>query len=62
MYTRLQYFSELWKEANIIMTPKPEKDIKHPKNHRSISLFNSMVKTFKKLILNRLLTQTFPKI
>ena len=50
----LNYFPTQWKEAKIIMLPKPGKDHTSPLNYRPISLLNSLGKLLEKIILKRL--------
>jgi len=59
---RLEYFPGIWKNANVVMIPKPGKDPKSPINHRPISLLNTLSKVFERLILTRLKIYTAPKI
>jgi hypothetical protein len=47
---RLSYFPSSWKEAKIIILPKPGKDIKFPQNLRSISFLPTRGKLFQKVI------------
>lgn len=58
----LEYYSDPWKEASIIMLPNSGKNTKHTSNHSPTFLLNSMSKTLEKLILNRLNIITMPKI
>ncbi|CAI6374197.1 unnamed protein product [Macrosiphum euphorbiae] len=60
--TRLEYFPNQWKIADIIMIPKPKKDPKIPTNHRPISLLNTMGKLYEKLLLSRLKSHILPQI
>jgi reverse transcriptase-like protein/endonuclease/exonuclease/phosphatase family protein len=55
---RLGYFPSRWKEAIVIMIPKPGKNHIFPQNHRPISLLNSLAKVVERLILARLLKHT----
>jgi hypothetical protein len=50
----LNYFPTQWKEAKIIVLPKPGKDHTSPLNYRPISLLNSLGKLFEKIILKKL--------
>jgi hypothetical protein len=52
--SRAEYFPHEWKQAVIIMIPKPGKDVLNPKNFRPISLLNSISKVFERLLLNRI--------
>jgi hypothetical protein len=47
----LSHFPKPWKEAKIIMLPKPGKDPKFPQNLRPISLLSTTGKLFEKVIL-----------
>lgn len=51
---RAEYFPKAWKNATMIMLPKPGKDTKFPINHRPISLLNSMGKILESLLLDKL--------
>lgn len=51
---RLNYFPQRWKEATVIMIPKPNKDPVFPQNYRPISLLNTLSKVVERLILARL--------
>lgn len=53
-YLRLSYLPKLWKNATIVMIPKPSKDHNAPKNHRPISLLSTMAKVFERIILSQL--------
>jgi hypothetical protein len=48
---RLSHFLAPWKDAKIIILPKPRKDSKFPQNLRLISLLSTMGKLFEKVIL-----------
>jgi hypothetical protein len=47
---RLSYFPSAWKEAKIIILPKPSKDPKFPQNLIPISLLPTMGKLFEEVI------------
>jgi hypothetical protein len=51
---RLNYISDAWKIAEVIMIPKPGKNLSEMKSYRPISLLPIMTKLFEKLILKRL--------
>jgi hypothetical protein len=53
----LNYFPTQWKEAKIIMLPKPGKDHMSTLNYRPRSLLYSLDKLFEKIILKKLLFQ-----
>lgn len=59
---RLEYFPNQWKQASIIMLPKPGKCPTIPINHRPISLLNTLSKVFERLLLTRLNFHTSHKI
>ena len=44
----------IWKLANVIPIPKPEKDISEPSNYRSIALTSCVCKTMERRINDRL--------
>ena len=48
------YFPQCWKEATVILIPKPGKDISLPESHRPISLLSNLGKLFEKHIQSRL--------
>jgi len=48
------YFPQKWKEAQIVLFPKPGSNEIFPQNHRPISLLSSLGKIFEKVIYNRL--------
>lgn len=52
----LSYFPLDWRVSRIVPIPKPDKDPRHPVNHRPISLLPTMSKIFERLILQRLRT------
>jgi hypothetical protein len=49
---RLKHVPDAWKIAEIIMIPKPGKNLSKVESHRPISLLPIMSKLFEKLILN----------
>jgi hypothetical protein len=49
-----QYFPDSWKNADIILLPKPGKNLKLPQNHRPISLLPTMSKILERAIKSRL--------
>jgi hypothetical protein len=51
---RLKHLPDAWKIAEIIMIPKPGKDLSEVESYRPISLLPIMSKLFEKLILKRL--------
>ena len=51
---RLQHFPSSWKEAKVVVFPKPGKSHRDPSNYRPISLLSGLSKLFERLILNRL--------
>ena len=53
---RLQHVPKIWKEATVVMLPKPMKDHKQPENFRPISLLNTLSKLLERIILVRLRT------
>lgn len=59
-YTK--YFTSCWKIASVVMLLKPGKDILPPKNHRPVSLLNTLAKTFERILLTRLNRYISPKI
>lgn len=58
----LEYFPVCWKNAAVVMIPKPKKDPLSPVNHLSISLLNTLSKVFERLILSRLKIYSIKKI
>jgi hypothetical protein len=48
---QLSHFPKPWKEAKVIMSPKPSKDTKFPQNLHLISLLFTAGKLFEKAIL-----------
>lgn len=61
-FIRLKHFPKNWKKVNIIMIPKPNKNLKIPKNHRPISLLNSISKMFEIALLIILKTSILDNI
>jgi hypothetical protein len=53
---RLGYVPKKWKEASIIVIPKPNKPHNRIPNYRPISLTSNLCKVFEKIITPRLLT------
>jgi hypothetical protein len=51
---RLNYISDAWKTAEVIMIPKPGKNLSEVESCRSTSLLPIMSKLFEKLILKHL--------
>ena len=51
---RLKIFPQQWKIAQIILIPKPGKDLKELTSYRPISLLSIVSKVFEKLLLKRL--------
>ena len=60
--TRLNHFPSAWKHAEVVMIPKPGKDVLNPINHRPISLLNTMAKVFERLLLFKLQVHTLHHI
>jgi len=60
--TRLEYFPDCWKNAAVIMIPKPGKNPLLPESYRPISLLNTLSKVYERLLLTRLNIQLAPKI
>ncbi|GFT70719.1 RNA-directed DNA polymerase from mobile element jockey [Trichonephila clavipes] len=50
------HFPTLWKQANVVMLPKPNQDHKFSKNYRPISLLSTTAKAFERIILKRIQT------
>lgn len=53
---RFRYFPEKWKRADVIMIPKPGKDLLFPSSYRPISLLPAISKVAERVILERLRT------
>jgi hypothetical protein len=51
---QLNYIPDAWKTAEVIMIPKPGKNLSEVESYRPISLQPIMSKLFEKLILKRL--------
>lgn len=51
---QIGYFPQRWKNAKVLMFPKPGKKHDDPKNYRPISLLNTLSKVAEKAILVRL--------
>lgn len=51
---RLKYVPTQWKVAEVIMIPKPGKELHNKSSYRPISLLSTMGKVFEKLLLKRL--------
>lgn len=51
---RLRYFPAKWKNADVIMIPKPGKNLTFSSNYRPISLLPAMSKVAERIILKRL--------
>lgn len=51
---RLRHFPARWKKADVILIPKPGKDLMFPSNYRPISLLPAMSKVAERIILKRL--------
>lgn len=51
---KLAHVPMSWKEATVVMLPKPLKDHKKPENYRPISLLNTLSKLLERIILVRL--------
>ena len=58
---KFNYFPQIWKNAKIIMLPKPGKDPTIPDNLRPISLLPTLSKILEKLILQNLKKEIFDK-
>ena len=53
---RTGYFPVTWKQAKVVMLPKPGKDLTKPTSYRHISLLPAMGKIFQRIIANRMST------
>ena len=53
---RTGYFPNAWKQAKVVMLPKPGKDLTKPTSYRPISLLPAMGKIFERIVASRLLT------
>jgi hypothetical protein len=51
---QVNYISDAWKPAKVIMIPKPGKNLSEEESYRPISLLPIMSNLSKKLILKRL--------
>ena len=51
---KIHYVPRSWKEATVVMLPKPMKDHKQPENYRPISLLNTLSQLLERIILVRL--------
>jgi hypothetical protein len=51
---RLNYIPDVWTTAEVIMIPKPGKNLSEVESYRPISFLPIMLKLFEKLILKRL--------
>lgn len=51
---RMNYYPDCWKVAQIILIPKPGKDLNKVDSYRPISLLPIMSKVFEKLLIQRL--------
>jgi hypothetical protein len=59
---RLSHFPAAWKEATVILIPKPGKDPLFPENHRPISLLPVLSKMFERIVLARFPEEFFNSI
>ena len=48
------YFPNAWKQAKVVMLPKPGKDLTKPTSYRPISLLSAMGKIFERIVASRL--------
>lgn len=55
---RLTHFPMRWKQATVIMIPKPGKQLSLPQNYRPISLLPTMGKVLERVILTRIKHET----
>ena len=51
---RTGYFPNAWKQAKVVMLPKPGKDLTKPTSYRPISLLPAMGKIFERIVASRL--------
>lgn len=51
---RLRHFPDAWKEADVVVIPKPGQSLTHPQNYRPISLLSTVGKLLEKIMLTRL--------
>ena len=51
---KLGHFPSVWKQAKVILIPKPGKDSRQAKNHRPISLLSCLGKVFERILARRL--------
>jgi len=54
---QLRHFPADWKRADVILFPKPQKDLLFPQNYGPISLLSSLEKVAEVIILRRLKEQ-----
>ncbi|GFT78235.1 probable RNA-directed DNA polymerase from transposon X-element [Trichonephila clavipes] len=52
------HFPTQWKQANVVMLPKPNQDHKFSQNYRPISLLSTTAKVFERIILKRIQTHS----
>ena len=53
---RTGYFPNAWKQAKVVMLPKPGKDLTKPTSYRPISLLPAIGKIFERIVASRLST------
>ena len=53
---KLAHVPMTWKEATVVMIPKPMKDHHCPENFRPISLLNTLSKLMERIVLIRVRT------
>ena len=51
---KLGHFPSVWKQAKVILIPKPGKDARQAKNHRPISLLSCLGKVFERILAYKL--------
>jgi hypothetical protein len=51
---KLSHVPTPWKQAEVILIPKPDKDHTQPSNHRPISLLNTLSKLLERVVLVRI--------